>query len=155
VIAFGHDSGTNSHSGGRIDGLNIDLPLNGADDGIFELNGSGTTPPVIPSVLMLIQGKLAYCTFKNIVAGSVVNAFSYLFYADPAHTSGDDGRCVYEDCSIIAPSGGIFNYTPSVNSQMLGLTLTPAYGVGITGYWLLVTGYWLLVTGYWLLVTGY
>lgn len=133
IIIVGHDSGTNNNQGARFNDIDIDLALNGSDDDIFELKGSGTTPPSIPSVAVMIQGNITYSKFNNITAGRDPDAFSYVFYVDPAHTAGDSGRNEFIDCNI-SGGGSLYNFTLSANSQEIGCTKMPSTGVAITKY---------------------
>ncbi|WP_368772600.1 hypothetical protein [Pseudomonas aeruginosa] len=128
IFALAHDSGTNSNEGARINGLTIDHALAGLDDDIFELKGSGTTPPGIPAVAILLQGNIAYARISEITAGKSSGQFSYLFYADPNHAAGDNGRCTISDCYI--PGAPISNFSFSSSTEILGTTSMPSSGIG-------------------------
>lgn len=132
ILVVGHDSGTNYNPSANINNVHVDLALNGSDDDVFELKGSGTTPPELPAVVVLIQGNLTYARFNGISGGNTPGAFSYLFYADPSHVAGDMGRSIYANCNILG--GNLYNYTLPDSSQELGNTSMPVSGVAFTKY---------------------
>jgi len=132
IFALAHDSGSNSNIGARINGLTIDHALAGLDDDIFELKGSGTTPPSIPAVAILLQGNIAYARISGITAGKSSGQFSYLFYADPNHAAGDNGRCMISDCYI--PGAPISNFSFSSSTEILGTTSMPSSGIGSSNF---------------------
>lgn len=135
LLNIGHYSGTNSNPGATVSNVRFRKSFNGSDDDIYEYKGTATTPEAVPAVAVMLEGNVTYAQFSNISVGGADGGFSYLFYAKPVagQTTGDGGRCIYQDC-VIRGNGALFNYTPPESSNVDGNIMMPTSGIAIPEY---------------------